>query len=101
MRLGEQYDCDAGALSHDLDRGHAQAGASINTSKVEIISGGAVRWGEKEDELRAFMAIEREICQKGARCLDMGDSTYRVRDMSEGCREERSWEWAFIYERGQ
>ena len=45
VRLGEQYDCDAGALSHDLDRGHAQADASINTSKVEIVSGGAVRVG--------------------------------------------------------
>ena len=47
------------------------------------------------------MAIKHEICQKDTQCLDTEDSTYQAQDMSEGHREERSWEWAFIYERGQ
>ena len=38
-----------------------------------------VRVGQKEDKLGAFMAIEREMCQKDAtRCLELKDSTYRA-----------------------
>ena len=47
------------------------------------------------------MAIECDICQKDAQCLDMRDSAYQAQDMSEEYREEASWEWAFIYKRGQ